>query len=366
MSFRDNPPIVLLLASLMLASCSLGACGLAWPAKLSDQEFWRIVEQFSEPGGEFRASNAIQTDNLISNETAFEPALALLQQINRPGAYVGVGPEQNFTYIAALKPTTAFIVDIRRGNMLLHLLYKALVEMSADRAEFLSRLFARVPSVRPRRNAAPPALFDAFRTVPHSQSLADETLRAVFDRLEHAHRFRLTAGDRRGIASMYEAFGRDGPDIRWDSSGDPWIPTYAEVMSQTDRHGNSHSYLASEQTFRTLKAYQMSNRIVPLVGDFAGDRTIRAIGMYLQEHDDAVAVFYASNVESYLRGDAPRKFAANVAGLPITPRSALIRALFKVAAFSKDRPQYQSSIVLLSIADFVRRSGQRALVRPVL
>jgi len=357
--------ILLLTASLLLTVSGLGACDLVQPAKLSDQEFWRIVEEFSEPDREFRSSNAIRTDNLISNETAFEPALGLLQQIKRPGAYLGVGPEQNFTYIAALKPTTAFIVDIRRGNLLLHLLYKALVEMSADRVEFLSRLFARLPSARLRRNAAPRALFDAFRTVPYSPSLADETLRAVVDRLEHAHRFTLTTDDRQRIASAYEAFGRDGPDIRWDSSGDPWIPTYAEVMSQTDQRGHSHSYLASDETFRTLQAYEMSNRIVPVVGDFAGDKALRAIGKYLREHDDAVAAFYTSNVESYLRGDASRRFAANVSELPITPRSALVRTLFNVVAFTNGRPQYQSSMAVLSMTDFVRRSGRRALVPPV-
>ena len=43
-----------------------------------------------------------------------------------PGrAYVGVGSEQNFSYIAAVRPSFAFIVDIRRGNFDLHLLYKA-------------------------------------------------------------------------------------------------------------------------------------------------------------------------------------------------------------------------------------------------
>ena len=57
--------------------------------------------------------------------------------------YLGVGPEQNFTYITAVRPRMAFILDIRRGNLQEHLLYKALFELSADRAEFLSRLFSR-------------------------------------------------------------------------------------------------------------------------------------------------------------------------------------------------------------------------------
>jgi hypothetical protein len=35
------------------------------------------------------------------------------------------------------------VLDIRRQNMLEHLTYKALFEMSTDRADFLSRLFSR-------------------------------------------------------------------------------------------------------------------------------------------------------------------------------------------------------------------------------
>ena len=57
--------------------------------------------------------------------------------------YLGVGPEQNFPYIIALKPGMAIIFDMRRGNLHEHLLYKAMFELSNDRADFLSRLFSR-------------------------------------------------------------------------------------------------------------------------------------------------------------------------------------------------------------------------------
>ena len=65
---------------------------------------------------------------------------ALTEAVPRAGVYLGVGPEQNFTYIAAIQPRLAFIIDIRRDNMIEHLMYKALFELSADRAEFISRL----------------------------------------------------------------------------------------------------------------------------------------------------------------------------------------------------------------------------------
>src|SRR5256885_8329028 len=99
------------------------------PARLDDREFWRIIEDFSEPNGYFRS------DNLLSNENAFQHVVPALQSaLPADGVYLGVGPEQNFTYIAALKPRLAFIVDIRRGNMDLQLLYKAFMELSRDRA----------------------------------------------------------------------------------------------------------------------------------------------------------------------------------------------------------------------------------------
>src|SRR5712691_769721 len=108
------------------------------PGQLSDKAFWRLVTDFSEPGGTFRS------DNFISNETLFQHIIGRLKENTKPGGvYLGVGPDQNFTYIVALKPAIAFIVDIRRQNMLLHLMYKGLLEQSSNRAEFLSRLFSR-------------------------------------------------------------------------------------------------------------------------------------------------------------------------------------------------------------------------------
>src|SRR5213083_1476095 len=112
----------------------------ALPQRLDDRTFWTLVTEFSEAGGTFRS------DNLVSNELAFEQVIPPLQARLQPtSAYIGVGPDQNFTYIAAFKPRISFIVDIRRQNMLLHLMYKALIELSPTRVEFLARLFSRQP-----------------------------------------------------------------------------------------------------------------------------------------------------------------------------------------------------------------------------
>src|SRR3954470_17748507 len=80
----------------------------ALPQRLDDRTFWTLVTEFSEPGGTFRS------DNLVSNELSYDHVIPSLQPRLQPmSAYVGVGPDQNFTYIAAFKPPISFIVDIR-------------------------------------------------------------------------------------------------------------------------------------------------------------------------------------------------------------------------------------------------------------
>ena len=117
------------------------------------------------------------------------------------GVYLGVGPEQNFTYIVALRPKLAFIVDIRRGNLLEQLLYKAFVEMSSTRAEFLSRLFARKRPADLPANAPVDVLFAAFAAAAPSEELFKENLQAAKDRLVKDHKFALSDDDLKGSST---------------------------------------------------------------------------------------------------------------------------------------------------------------------
>ncbi len=131
------------------------------PTKLTDSAFWKLVTDYSEASGYFRS------DNFVSNENTYQWVIPELLRTTKPGGvYLGVGPDQNFTYLVALKPKIAFIFDIRRQNMLTHLMYKALIEQSADRADFIARLFARP---RPRgldTASTADAIFAAFQAVP--------------------------------------------------------------------------------------------------------------------------------------------------------------------------------------------------------
>jgi hypothetical protein len=100
-------------------------------------------------------------------------------------------------------------------------------------------------------------------------------------------------------------------------------------MTGSDLTGRNQSYLASEANFKFIQELQKRNMVVPLVGDFAGDKTIVGIGRYLKGHDSKLDVFYVSNVERYLwdQGDHGKQFYANAAALPTDQSSTFIRSV---------------------------------------
>lgn len=326
---------LLLLAAVLgsLGAAGLTRCGRAardtLPASLSDQAFWQVVESMSEEGGYFRS------DNLLSNEDSFQRALPALQErVPRDRVYIGVGPEQNFTYLVEMEPRIAFILDIRRQNLLLHLLYKALIEQSADRIEFLSRLFSRPRPPALSSQSTARELFDTYRGVSPSPEQFEATLGAVLQRLTSTHGFPLSEQDRAGIRYVYQAFYDSGPDLRYGLpravGGGRFFPSYAELLSATDETGTARSYLADDGRFARLKRYQERNLVVPLVGDFAGPHALQALGRYLRTHRSTVGLFYTSNVEQYLfqQADGWTRFAANMRALPVDEHSLILRSRF--------------------------------------
>src|SRR5260370_400981 len=151
-----------------------------------------MATDFSERAGTF------QSDNLLSNERWFQHVVpTLVQKATQNRAYVGVGPEQNFTYIVALKPKMAFIVDIRRGNFDIHLIYKALFELWADRAEFVARLFSRPRPEGLSAHSTAEEIFAAIANVPATDTLYSRNMRAIVNHLTKAHQFQLSSGDSR-------------------------------------------------------------------------------------------------------------------------------------------------------------------------
>src|SRR5262245_3576880 len=316
---------------------SVRARAAATPTELTDQQFWSLSKDSSEEDGYFRS------DNLLSNETSFQYIIPDLLKVAKPGrVYMGVGPEQNFTYIAALKPTMAIIIDIRHGNFDVHLMYKALFELSKDRADFVSRLFSRKRPAGLTSQSSAAEIFNAYMTAEGSRELYEENLKAVEDQLVKKHGFQLTDGDREGLRWALSNFYRFGPAINYGSSLSAGIPpaivgatggarfgsnaNYASLMTADDGKGEYRSYLANEENFLFLKSLETRNLIIPVVGDFGGDKAIRAVARYLKSVDGLVSAFYLSNVEQFLVQDGKwDNFCASTGTLPLDESSVFIR-----------------------------------------
>jgi hypothetical protein len=323
--------IVVTIVFLAFAGGLHSAAARQLPAQLSDEAFWHLVQGFSEPGGDFRS------DNFISNEAFSQHVIGRLQKNTKPGGvYLGVGPDQNFTYIVALKPQLSFIVDIRRQNMVEHLMYKAIIELSSDRADFLSRLFSRKRPPDLKAGSTLEDLFGAFNDIAPDRDTFYANFGAIKTHLEEHHGFELSSDDETSIQYVLRAFYVGGPDltyigpIRARSNTPNRMPSYADLMMQTDDEGDNHSYLSTESNFSILQDIEKRNLIVPLVGDFAGPKAIRAVGQYLKGHDAAVTAFYLSNVEQYLfdKDGGWNRFYENVGMLPVDRTGTFIRSVF--------------------------------------
>ncbi len=302
------------------------------PARLDDRTFWQMVTEMSEPGGYFRS------DNFVSNETAFQTVIPRLQEFVPPGSvYVGVGPDQNFTYITSLRPAIAFVIDIRRQNMLQHLLYKAMIEIAQDRGQFLSMLFSRPRPANVDTASTAEVMLLAYQKVAADSAGFDKLHASLVSRLTKTHGFTLSDEDLAALKYVHTAFMLGGPDLTYSFGRGPYgaygrraMPTYAELMVATDSGGVARSYLANEANFRVLKDLEARNLIVPITGDFAGDKAVRAVGQWVREHQASVAVFYTSNVEQYLfqTPDAWTRYYASVGTMPLSSNSVFIRAVF--------------------------------------
>lgn len=299
------------------------------PSRLSDQEFWKLVTESSEADGFF------QSDNLVSNELSLQQIIPELVKGRAPGGvYLGVGPDQNFTYIAAMRPRVAFIVDIRRGAMLQHLMYKALFELSEDRAEFLSLLFSRPRPAGVTAEATPIQLLEAFYPVATDSTLYWRTLKAIGDHLTKQHAFALSKDDLEGIAFVFTSFFLAGPDISYNygqgSGRGRNMPSFADLMVATDAEGLNRGFLGADQYYAVVRQMHLRNLIVPVIGDFAGPKALRAVGEYLRSHGAVVSAIYTSNVEQYLFRDAHkwRQYYENVATLPLDSLSTFVRSVF--------------------------------------
>ena len=358
---------------------SESASGSTTPIPAS--EFSRMVQEFSEAGGFFHS------DNFTSNETSYLHIVGKLRELGiSGGAYIGVGPEQNFTYIAKIRPRIAFIVDIRRQAIIQHLLYKAIFHLGENRAQFLSLLFSvPLPATSLDSNAQPPRqgpakdtasaemeqarlqsgartaagqkaevntadpleqLLNYIRDTPSSREAFVANLATVRKTIEENFHFPLSPEDVQSLGYVYSSFWRANLRIGFRfgngmyNYGSWGFPNLADLIVAKDLDGKRGNFLAEEEDYQFVRKLQEQNRVIPVVGDFAGTKALAAVGNYLGKNGYTVSAFYTSNVEEFLYDNQVyNAFADNIRKLPISGKSVFIRAV-RAGWSLNDHPAY--------------------------
>ncbi len=293
-----------------------------------DTSFAGTIARLSEAPGFF------DSDNLISNETSYLHAISTLRSLGvTGGAYVGVGPDQNFSYIAAIRPSVAFLIDIRRDNLLMHLMFKALFERSRNRLEFLCRWLGRpVPDDVAAWDDHPiEAILDEVDQLAPSEAGAKAEVDRILATIRR-YGVPLTQQDSATIRRFHEEFVAGGLEIRFTSSNRSprsYYPTLRQLILEHDLDNRQASYLASAERWRFVQDLEARNRIIPVVGNLGGSVAFPSVGRDIAARGEVLAALYVSNVEMYLWRDGGfDAFAESVSRFPRTGRSVIIRSVF--------------------------------------
>ena len=314
------------------------------------------VASLSEPGGYF------DTDDLISNERSYLHVAPALRQAGLAGtAYIGVGPDTSFSYIAETRPAIAFIIDIRRDNLLLQLLFKAVFAESTTRVDYLARLLGRTPpaDLASWRAAGVDRIVQAIDRAPARDEAGLRALRRALEARLATFGVPLSPQDLDTIDRFHRAFETAGLDLKLEilGRGSPYYyPTFRDLLLGTDLQGHASSYCASEDDFQFVRGLEARDLVIPVVGDLGGAKALRSIGRLMAAEHVTLGAFYTSNVEFYLfRSGTFRAYVDNVAALPHTSRSVIIRSAFvsAVGGAVPMLPGYGSASLLGNVDEMI-------------
>ena len=325
-------------------------------ASRDHKAFAALSARLSEPGGYF------DSDNLISNETSYLHVIGKLRELGiKGGVYIGVGPDQSFSYIAKIRPKMAIIIDIRKDNLLQHLLFKALFARSRNRIEYLCTFFGKpFPKTKGWDARNVKDMVEYIDSTASDPKLFENTSREVRNQIQK-YGISLSQSDQETITKIQRAFFSAGLDIKYSSYHRPprsIYPPYRELLLETDLEGQQQSYFNSEDDFQFVKKLEDQDMIVSVVGDLSGPQAMKAIGRYIAEIKEHVSAFYVSNVEFYLnRQGTYDKFIDNLKSLPIDNRSVIIRSYFNyyAPAHPQAEPNHFSTQLLERIEDLVKQ-----------
>ena len=326
---------------------------------MTEGQLGALIESISEVTGDF------PSDNYVSNETSYLDVAPVLRGPKFQGkAYVGVGPEQNFTYAALMHAPVVFVVDIRRQNMLEHLVFRSCFERAETRQKFAACLISRpLPDQPAERGKAMTwdEIADSLGASASSQELADKTVGETVRLMERLG-WTVNKGDRRSVEKVVRSFRDKGFGLTYEMVGSGRkYPTWRTIAGTRDPEGNQTGFLGNEEYYQYIRDLEMANRVVPVVGDFGGQKALKAVGAELKARGFVLGVFYTSNVEQYLfEPGTYAKFADNVRTMPGDGESHFVRVWFDQGRKHPDqKPGHRTTTLAMPLAPWLDRAASK-------
>ena len=318
------------------ASVRRPPCGLfALLGTVSTSEFWSCVQEWAEhhiPPLLTRrgAQRSPRGSGLLSNELGFTSlAWRLSNEIPAGRAYVGVGCEQNFHFIAAVKPAKAYVLDLNPAVVTLHILYKAVFALSPTRSAFLACLFSRQPAnLSP--SASVGALIGRLVGAQCEEAIRRKNADSIIAYLRETGGQKYVALHEQRIRDLHHVFAEAGAfmSIRGLPATEPPRATFASLMTATDARGVHRSFLADEHSYTAIRNLQLAHRILPLHGDIAGEKCMKQVAAEVTRAGQVVGAFYTSNAEQLLAINPASwsNYTSNVLALPHDSASRIARS----------------------------------------
>ena len=323
----------------------------------SRREWARLVGSLCEWDGYFFS------DNLVSNESSYLHQASTLAALPKGLGYLGVGPEQSFSYLALLEPSLAFVVDIRRDNCLLHLLYKALFELSRTRSEWLALLLGRPYDAPLDAGACSSAreLFASLEKTGPSEAAFEQAHARVIGHLSEFG-LGLRRSDYRTIKRLHRQFFTQQLELSFQlrKPNEQRYPSLRALLLSEGPDRAATSFLGTERAFSSVRRLHQEHRIVPVVGDLAADHALLAIARELRRRRLPLGVVYASNVEQYLMEERRfERWIANLRELPLSSRAVVLRSYVDQGkAHPRQWPGHRMTSLAQSASRFLERQSE--------
>lgn len=317
--------------------------------------FFELLKWLDEP-----PTGPSSADNLMTNEDSLASVMDQIRSESPPGTvFLGVGPDQNYTFIATARPIEAYLLDYRKKNQLLHLMHLALIAKSPNRIDYLENYWARrvkVGLISPPNDdhsKTTEKLLLLFRRSELDQQFLAQNIGDVMSELLNSQF--LDANEIEEVGRIQKRLAGPGPEARFLAL--KMYPTIASLISMKTRAGKPGHWLAGDDYYQEVRELCFQQKIYPVVGDWSGQLCLKKLAAHLNSTEKKVGLVYISDVEFFLlRGNRFSHYIENLARLPLHDEVRIVRTSTREIEHPERIQGSSSTSIVRPLKQFIERA----------